>query len=50
MPQASATYAHVLIVAILVALVIVLHAWKWPRVAEVTPVPPLRQTQEMARR
>jgi hypothetical protein len=38
------------IVAILVALLIVWHAWKGPREAEVTPVMPPQQTREMARR
>jgi hypothetical protein len=46
--SAGADFA--VIVAILVALLIVWHAWKWPRGAAVTPVPPPRQTQEMARR
>jgi hypothetical protein len=34
----------------LVALLIVWHAWKWPREAEVPPVTPSRQMQEAARR
>ena len=34
----------VLIVAILVALLIVWHAWKWPRPAEVTPSRPSQET------
>jgi hypothetical protein len=46
--SAGADFA--VIVAILVALLIVWHARKWPRRAEVTPVTPPRQTQEMARR
>ncbi len=48
--QPAGTYAgvgFVLIVAILVALLIVWHAWKWPRGAEVTPP---RQSQEAPRR
>jgi hypothetical protein len=42
------------IVAVLVALLIVWHAWKWPRGAEVTPSrqshTPSRQSRETARR
>ena len=38
------------IVGILVALLIIWHAWKWPREAEATPVTPSRQAQETARR
>jgi hypothetical protein len=40
----------VVIVASLVGLLIVWHAWKGPRGAEVTPVTPSRQSQETARR
>ena len=36
--------AFVLIVASLVALLIVWHAWKWPRPAEVTPSRPGQET------
>ncbi len=46
----SAGVTFAVIVASLVALLIVWHAWKWPRGVEVTPVTPPRQTQEMARR
>jgi uncharacterized iron-regulated membrane protein len=46
----SAGVNFVMTVGILVALLIIWHAWKWPRRAEVTPVPPPRQTQETARR
>jgi hypothetical protein len=46
----SAGVNFVGIVGILAALLIIWHAWKWPRGAEVTPVTPPRQTQEMARR
>jgi hypothetical protein len=38
------------IVGILVALLIIWHAWKGPREAEATPVTPSRQAQETARR
>jgi hypothetical protein len=38
------------IVGILVALLIIRHAWKGPREADVTPVTPSRQTHEAARR
>lgn len=43
----SAGAEFVVIVAVLVALLIVWHAWKWPREAGVTPP---RQSQEAARR
>ena len=43
----SAGMNFVVIVGILVALLIVWHAWKWPRRAEVTPS---RQGQETTRR
>ena len=46
----SAGVNFVAIVGILVALLIIRHAWKGPRGAEVTPVTPPRQTQETARR
>ena len=50
----SAGVDFVAIVASLVALLIVWHAWKWPRGAEVTPSrqshTPSRQTQETTRR
>ena len=46
----SAGVNFVGIVGILVALLIIWHAWKWPREAEVTPVTPSRQTHETARR
>ena len=46
----SAGVNFVGIVGILAALLIVWHAWKWPRGAEVTPVTPTRQSQEAARR
>jgi hypothetical protein len=46
----SAGVNFVVIVGSLVALLIVWHAWKWPRPAEVTPVTPPRQRQEAARR
>jgi len=46
----SAALNVVVIVGSLVALLIVWHAWKGPRGAEVTPVTPSRQTQEAARR
>jgi hypothetical protein len=38
------------IVGILAALLIIRHAWKGPREADVTPVTPSRQTHEAARR
>jgi hypothetical protein len=38
------------IVGILAALLIIRHAWKGPREADVTPVTPPRQTHEAARR
>jgi hypothetical protein len=40
----SAGVNFVLIVIILVALLIVWHAWKWPRPAEVTPSRPSQET------
>ena len=43
----SAGKNFAVIVGILVALLIVWHAWKWPRPAEVTPS---RQSQETTRR
>ena len=46
----SAGVNFVSIVGILVALLIIRHAWKWPRGAEATPVTPPRQAQETARR
>ena len=46
----SAGVNFVSIVGILVALLIIRHAWKGPREADVTPVTPPRQTHEAARR
>ncbi len=46
----SAGANFVVIVASLVGLLIVWHAWKGPRGAEVTPVTPPRHSQEAARR
>jgi protein-S-isoprenylcysteine O-methyltransferase Ste14 len=46
----SAGVNFVAIVGILVALLIISHAWKGPRGAEVTPVTPSRQSREAARR
>jgi hypothetical protein len=46
----SAAVNFVAIVGLLVGLLIVWHAWKGPRGAEVTPVTPSRHTQEAARR
>jgi hypothetical protein len=46
----SAGVNFVVIIGSLVALLIVWHAWKWPRGAEVTPVTPSRQSREAARR
>jgi hypothetical protein len=46
----SAGVNLVVIVVSLVALLIVWHAWKGPRPAEITPVTPTRQSQEAARR
>lgn len=46
----SAGVNFVSTVGILVALLIIRHAWKGPRKAEVTPVTPSRQTHEAARR
>jgi hypothetical protein len=46
----SAGVNFVAIVGILVALLIIWHAWKGPREAEVTPVTPPRQSLETARR
>jgi hypothetical protein len=46
----STGVTFVVIVASLVALLIVWHAWKGPRPAEVTPVTPSRQALETARR
>ena len=46
----SAGVNFVAIVGILVALLIIWHAWKGPRGAEVTPVTPSRQSLETARR
>ena len=40
----SAGMNFVVIVGILVALLIVWHAWKWPRPAEVTPSRPSQET------
>ena len=40
----SAGVNFVLIVVILVALLIVWHAWKWPRPTEVTPSRPSQET------
>jgi hypothetical protein len=46
----SAAVTFVVIVASLAGLLIVWHAWKGPRGAEVTPVTPPRHSQEAARR
>ena len=46
----SAGVNFVAIVGILVALLIIRHAWKGPREADATPVTPSRQTHEAARR
>jgi hypothetical protein len=46
----SAGLNVVVTAATLAALLIVWHAWKGPRPAEVTPVTPSRQNQEAARR
>jgi hypothetical protein len=46
----SAGVNFVSIVGILAALLIIRHAWKGPREADVTPVTPSRQTHEAARR
>jgi hypothetical protein len=43
----SAGMNFVVIVGLLVALLIVWHAWKWPRPAEVTPS---RSSQKTTRR
>ena len=46
----SAGVTLVVIAGSLAALLIVWHAWRWPRGAEVTPVTPSRQIHEAARR